>query len=217
MPMPKKQIPITCEVCEKVFMLKPSLAKTRRFCSYECRKVHCDKKKIVKPCEHCGLEVETYKNNPAKYCSPGCATTARNLTDANPSYNRDISGKNNPMYGKRAVGPDNPMYGRIKEKSPSWKGGRKIRRDGYILVSAPSGHPHGISSGKNKSKYILEHRLVMEQHLGRYLQPTEVVHHIDENPSNNDISNLRLYSNQAEHISDAHSDAACVNGSRTQS
>jgi len=39
---------------------------------------------------------------------------------------------------------------------------------------------------------MFEHRLVMEQHLGRYLLPTEIVHHRDSNRQNNDISNLEM-------------------------
>lgn len=35
-------------------------------------------------------------------------------------------------------------------------------------------------------------RYLMEQHLGRPLSDDEDVHHIDENPSNNDISNLEI-------------------------
>ena len=37
-----------------------------------------------------------------------------------------------------------------------------------------------------------EHRVLMERHLGRKLEPWEVVHHRDENPGNNDISNLEV-------------------------
>lgn len=48
--------------------------------------------------------------------------------------------------------------------------------------------------------YILEHRLVMEQHLGRPLLPTEHVHHRDGNRSNNDIANLQIVS-RGEHTS----------------
>lgn len=109
------------------------------------------------------------------------------------------------MFGKGFFGQDNPMFGKKAEQNPAWKGGRKIRADGYILVYAPD-HPYAISDGKGKGKgrYVLEHRLVMEQHLGRYLLPNEVVHHKDENPSNNDISNLELFSSQSEHISMAH-------------
>ena len=35
-------------------------------------------------------------------------------------------------------------------------------------------------------------RYVMEQHIGRSLSSNEDVHHIDENPLNNDISNLKI-------------------------
>lgn len=38
------------------------------------------------------------------------------------------------------------------------------------------------------------HRFVMEKHLGRKLGSKEIVHHIDRNPENNDISNLALMS-----------------------
>lgn len=37
-----------------------------------------------------------------------------------------------------------------------------------------------------------EHRVIMERHLGRKLEPWELVHHKDENPQNNSIDNLEL-------------------------
>jgi len=47
-----------------------------------------------------------------------------------------------------------------------------------------------------KLKVVARH--VMEQHLGRALLTEEIVHHIDENPFNNEISNLQIVS-RAEH------------------
>lgn len=41
---------------------------------------------------------------------------------------------------------------------------------------------------------IDEHRYIMEQHLGRPLTFNEVVHHIDGNKRNNDLSNLEVVS-----------------------
>jgi hypothetical protein len=41
-------------------------------------------------------------------------------------------------------------------------------------------------------KLILEHRHVMEQHLGRKLSSQELIHHIDGNKLNNELSNLQL-------------------------
>lgn len=37
-----------------------------------------------------------------------------------------------------------------------------------------------------------EHRVLMERHLGRRLEPWEIVHHKDENPSNNNLDNLEV-------------------------
>jgi uncharacterized Zn-finger protein len=47
-------------------------------------------------------------------------------------------------------------------------------------------------------RVIEEHRYVMEQHLGRKLLRNEVVHHIDENKKNNELTNLQLLTN-SEH------------------
>jgi hypothetical protein len=49
-------------------------------------------------------------------------------------------------------------------------GGRKIDREGYLLVKA-SGHPQADCQG-----YVREHRLAMERHIGRPLASGEVVH-----------------------------------------
>lgn len=80
-------------------------------------------------------------------------------------------------------------------RNANWKGGRHSTGHGYFQVYAPD-HPRC-----NKRGYVLEHRLVMEKKIGRYLEPQEVVHHIDDNPSNNCPDNLQLFPNNAEHIS----------------
>jgi len=47
---------------------------------------------------------------------------------------------------------------------------------------------------KVNGRSIDEHRLVMELHIGRKLDKNEIVHHIDGDRFNNDISNLRIMS-----------------------
>ena len=57
---------------------------------------------------------------------------------------------------------------------PDLGDGRYINRFGYVLVRAPS-HPDAYKYGG----YVLEHRLVMEQTLGRPLTTAEGVHHMN--------------------------------------
>ena len=53
---------------------------------------------------------------------------------------------------------------------------------------------------KIKGRSIDEHRLVMEEYLGRRLKFDEVVHHIDGDRYNNDISNLKLCSRKEHSV-----------------
>ena len=65
-----------------------------------------------------------------------------------------------------------------KENNPHWNGGRFVDCRGYAFVLIGD-------------KYIGEHRLVVEQHLGRRLDFKEKIHHINGNPYNNDVDNLQ--------------------------
>lgn len=87
-----------------------------------------------------------------------------------------------------------PKKSNKAEKHPSWKGGKMINSQGYVLIRKPE-HPRCDRHG-----YVREHILVMEQHLGRYLTKSEVVHHIDHNKQNNNINNLHLYSTNRQHL-----------------
>ncbi len=75
----------------------------------------------------------------------------------------------------------------------NWKGGRRINDGGYYEVAVKE-HPH-----KNNCGYVREHRLVMEQIIGRYLKPEETVHHIDGNRLNNAPENLMLFESKSAH------------------
>lgn len=49
-----------------------------------------------------------------------------------------------------------------------------------------------IVDDNGKHRTVSYPRILMEEKLGRPLKPNEDVHHIDGNPSNNDLSNLEI-------------------------
>lgn len=69
-----------------------------------------------------------------------------------------------------------------------------VDEKGYVRVYLGEGvHPHS-----NKG-HVYAHRLTMENHLGRFLSPEEVVHHINEIKTDNRLQNLYLCSAE-EHV-----------------
>lgn len=96
--------------------------------------------------------------------------------------------------------PRLPQAPRTGQHNPSFRHGRKIDRDGYVLVSAPPDHPFARKRKGREYGIIYEHRIVLEKHLGRYLDPGEVVDHIDGLRLHNCPSNLRLFGSNADHL-----------------
>lgn len=60
---------------------------------------------------------------------------------------------------------------------------------GYVNIRRPS-HPRAIRG------WVLEHRIVMEEHLGRPLLPDETVHHINGVRGDNRLENLELWASK---------------------
>lgn len=69
-----------------------------------------------------------------------------------------------------------------------YKNGRPKTSEGYIRVKQPD-HPFADHSG-----YVAEHRLVMEEHLGRTLNRKEFVHHLNGIRDDNRLVNLAVVS-----------------------
>jgi len=76
------------------------------------------------------------------------------------------------------------IIGFQKGNKLKWKGGKRFNGD-YIEIYKPE-HPNSHKG------YILEHRFVMENHLGRYLERWEWVHHKNGIKDDNRIENLEI-------------------------
>lgn len=86
-----------------------------------------------------------------------------------------------------------PAKARV-EKNVFWSGGLIVDKSGYLLAKQLD-HPR-----RTKAGYVRLHRLVMERHLGRFLETAEVVDHLDGDTSDNRIQNLVLYASNGEHL-----------------
>lgn len=85
----------------------------------------------------------------------------------------------------------NPLAGNGKGSPGKRRGlrrleGKYITQQGYVKIRDETKVGNDL--------WVLEHRYVMEQHLGRPLLPDEQVHHKNGNKQDNSLENLELWS-----------------------
>ena len=121
---------------------------------------------------------------------PGLAEmVASGMTSGEIARAHGVSAKNVWKWIRKLKIPYTPDQ--AGARNPSWNGGRR-KIGPYVYVWCPE-HPFATTFG-----CVLEHRLVMELKIGRYLLPEEVVHHIQGYKNNPE--NLHLFSSNAEHL-----------------
>jgi len=74
--------------------------------------------------------------------------------------------------------------GSIGDKCAHWNGGVRTHGRGYIQIYTRN-HPYSCVGNT-----VFEHRLIIEDYIGRYLTPKEVAHHINKIKDDNRIENL---------------------------
>lgn len=169
-----------CKFCGKIFKIKPSLVKRGqgKHCSNKCRGMN-KRKRIKRKCKSCGREIQVklcdIKRGGGKYCSKFCFYKTPQSKQSRRKRSLTCRGIN--------TGESNGM----------WNGGKSKNGEGYILILQHH-HPYAHAYG-----YVLEHRIIMENAIGRFLKPTEIIHHINGIKDDNRIENLQLFPGVGEH------------------
>lgn len=134
--------------------------------------------KIIRSCLVCGKEFSPVRyhveRGNGRFCSRRCARIDQAKSWSRPPLKCEHCGIEFPwklVHGN----PQRFCSPRCLGLSRRTGG---VNDQGYVVVVGGDG------------RKVKAHRLVMEQHLGRKLRRDEVVHHIDGNRANNDVSNL---------------------------
>ena len=146
-------------------------------------------KKFLQPiaCAYCKTVFQP-KNSTAKYCSMPC----RNADIKKPPISKECPACKSTFQTRWqkqvccsqtcARAHDSARLG-----NGNWKGGRNKINTGYWKVLAKD-HP-----AADKNGYVLEHRIVLEKQMGRYLHDRERVHHKNGVRDDNRLENLELW------------------------
>lgn len=193
------RVSVNCFLCGAVVIRRETEAAklARIFCSAKCKnKVGCKPRRgFTKTCEVCATSFYISQSlSDQRFCSKQCHDDSQRKTRidrvcevcSKPFQLRPSTVATNAarFCGRRCMG-----IGAITRHAGHDHNGRPALVDffGYVRVWQPE-HPKA-SSGR-----VLEHRLVMEKALGRYLTADEQVDHINRIKTDNRLENLQLLS-----------------------
>jgi len=150
---------------------------------------HGSEKRVDVKCDICG------KTSSTRYANYYNSQKKRGWPKT--TYCRSCVGKISAQKrkGKPAHNKGKKLSENQKGKNhPSWKGGKFISTDGYVMVY--------VGGDKKKigwTSYRKEHIVIAEEMMNRPLEKNEVVHHIDGEKTNNEKSNLWVAASAAAH------------------
>jgi hypothetical protein len=149
---------------------------------------------LWKICQHCKTIFLTYRKEAQKYCSRQCN-----------GYYRGKAWAKEGCKGRAAWTEMSHATYKTKmtgDKNPAWKGGLTYfkRKGKYANQSIKYVRcPTEMLSMARKDGYVMEHRLLVANQIGRPLTRTECVHHVNHDATDNRIENLMLFATNADH------------------
>jgi len=197
---------VKCQLCGKEFEVIFGNPKNQKWCSAKCAydgiKKRTDDSSVEMPCLQCGkikrISLSKAKNGKGMFCSPICFQTYRKELQEAKKHVRvcqqcDKFFKVNPgAFSNSHVWKycsQECYYESRADKARKRNGQTHINSNGYVEVYMFD-HP---AVKNNRTKRVMEHRLVMEEVLGRYLESFETVHHINGIKDDNRPENLEVW------------------------
>lgn len=178
----------TCVICADIFYTIQSQADLQETCSPICSAQRRASSWDIICCEYCGEKKKTRKVEHAKYCSFECSR-------------KSLSGENHPRWTGKEGSCINcgATFESLERKYCSKTCAAEYRRNNPFPTDAPIGGVSEYSDGYRFIKladgsWVAEHRVIMEQVLGRPLTQAEIVHHRHGNTSDNNPDHLMVMS-----------------------
>lgn len=195
----------TCANCSQPFQCDNSTQVTRnKFCPacrlVSLRKPRPHKRKPLPKCQWCGrgFKPRGKAYAKAKFCGYICSAANRMAQPGELERVRAIAATGRAGWTEESR---QSYLGKMTgEKNPAWKGGvTYFRKHGNYKPIKYVRCPPDFLPMARKDGYVMEHRLLVAQAMGRCLLRTEVVHHVNHDPQDNALSNLQLFSSNQHH------------------
>lgn len=207
MSVPKKpREKIKCQFCGREFEVIKGNPKKQKWCTQGCAyngiKQRTRDGSVEMACPQCGkirsVFAKDAKRGKGMFCDVACFT----------AYRKEIAELKKYVRECRQCGKIFKVHPGAFNQSHAWKycskkcyyeakadkarkrdGERHINSNGYVEIYIYD-HP---SVKNNRTKRVMEHRLVMEKMLGRFLKSYETVHHVNGIKDDNRPENLELW------------------------
>ena len=209
----------TCLNCAQTFEVPKKFA-AQKFCSKPCMTAHEQNHgrpaSVVAPisfiCRECSKPFDykpgylnAYRKKFGKdpiYCSIPCSAIGRRK-DADERHKTTCKNCNKEFYRTRrnesgTIYREQELCG--KQCKNEWVSKLYRQRHGLPTITRRVRRRYAVlripATNGTPTYEILEHRYVMEQHLGRKLLPEETVHHVNGLKTDNRLENLELFSSR---------------------
>lgn len=196
----------TCQECGRRWQPTTRYQASRnKTCSKKCANAATSRalagrtkssRKIRVKCPECGTAFLVYPRTLKRTKNPTCSRECNGKARGREWAKHGAKGRaawteaSRVTYNEKMSGP----------KNPAWKGGvTYIQKKGNYAAIKYVRAPEWARPMARKDGYIMEHRLLMAQRIGRLMTRTEVVHHLDHDPTNNDPTNLELWPSNGSH------------------